>query len=75
MQDLHYPTHFLDLMTLCWSHDPSERPSANQIVGLSERPEFSHLYNVIPLDEGVEVLCGCSTPHQQLMSPFLTPQG
>lgn len=48
-------------MTLCWSHDPNDRPSAAEILAIAQTPEFSHLYNVIHGESGVEVVCGCSS--------------
>lgn len=47
-------------MTLCWSRDPGERPSAKEIVEFAERPEFCALYNVVMLENEADVLCACS---------------
>ena len=53
----------LDLMTLCWSHDPNRRPSANQIVELSSRAEFTQLCSSWALGEGVRACAAVCAPH------------
>lgn len=65
MQELTYPTHVLDLMTLCWSHDPSDRPSAAEIVAIATRPEFCHLQMAVCVEGQLEVTCACSAPFVQ----------
>jgi len=52
--------HILDLMTLCWSRDPFERPSANQIVAFASSPEFCALHSAIELEDGLQTNCACS---------------
>lgn len=49
--DLEYPTLELDLMCLCWSDSPAERPSSAQIFKYSQSYEFSHLMDVAILDD------------------------
>lgn len=49
--DLEYPTLALDLMCLCWSDTPSERPTASQICAYTSSFEFAHLMDVCILDE------------------------
>lgn len=49
--DLEYPTLALDLMCLCWSDSPAERPSTSQILNYSQSYEFSHLMDVSILDD------------------------
>ena len=63
LQDLRYPTHLFDLMTLCWSHDPADRPSATEIVRLASTPEFSNLYEAVPLEARIDVSAVCAAPH------------
>jgi hypothetical protein len=55
-RDLVYPTYFIDLMTLCWSQQPKDRPSISQIVSIVSAPEFTHLLDVISLNENYAVL-------------------
>ena len=40
----------LDLMTLCWSENPSERPSLKEINKYVSSFEFGHLLDVVSLD-------------------------
>ncbi len=49
-------------MCLCWSHDQSDRPSAQEIIDIASRPEFSHLKDVVCIDGQVDVLSACSSP-------------
>ena len=57
-----YPTHVLDLMVMCWSHDQSERPSAPEITEIASSPAFCHLKDVISLKGQVDVLSAASSP-------------
>ena len=57
-----YPTHVLDLMVMCWSHDQSERPSAPEITEIASSPAFCHLKDVISLEGQVDVLSAASSP-------------
>ena len=59
-QEMCYPTHILDLMTLCWSNDPCDRPSASEILALAEIPSFGHLYSAMEMPAGTNVLCACA---------------
>lgn len=49
--DLEYPTLALDLMCLCWSDSPAERPSAANILAYAQSYEFSHLMDVSILED------------------------
>ncbi|CAM1297638.1 Uncharacterised protein g1884 [Pycnogonum litorale] len=51
-----YPLYILDLMTLCWSQQPQDRPSASQIVSISSAPEFVHLIDTVSLNDQMAVL-------------------
>nr|CAD7199937.1 unnamed protein product [Timema douglasi] len=44
-----YPSYMLDLMVLCWSQSPRDRPSASQIVSIASAPEFTHLCDTVSL--------------------------
>ena len=46
-----YPTLMLDLMCLCWSDNPNERPSSADILKYSKSYEFSHLLDVCVLED------------------------
>lgn len=50
-----YPTLMLDLMCLCWSEKPNDRPDAMNILKYSKSYEFSHLLDVTVLEEYQEV--------------------
>ncbi|XP_060525729.1 leucine-rich repeat serine/threonine-protein kinase 1 isoform X2 [Cylas formicarius] len=56
-----YPSYFLDLMVLCWSHQPKDRPSASQIVSIASAPEFTHLSDVVYLKHPASVVASTST--------------
>ncbi|XP_061197490.1 leucine-rich repeat serine/threonine-protein kinase 1-like [Saccostrea echinata] len=58
-RELNYPSHFLDLMSVSWSHDPTERPSAEQIKQIVQCPQFCHLADAISMDTSVNILSGC----------------
>ncbi|KAG1714290.1 Leucine-rich repeat serine/threonine-protein kinase 1 [Nymphon striatum] len=51
-----YPLYILDLMSLCWSQQPQDRPSASQIVSVASAPEFIHLIDVVSLKDHDVVL-------------------
>lgn len=51
-----YPIYILDLMTLCWSQQPQDRPSTSQIVSIASAPEFFHLTDVVSLKDQMAVL-------------------
>ena len=50
-RELSYPSYFVDLMVICWSHQSRARPSASQIVSITSAPEFTHLLDTILLDQ------------------------
>lgn len=52
------PSHFLDIMVLCWSEDPKKRPSASQIVSIFNAPECIHLLDVTALNHQEKAVCG-----------------
>ncbi|CAH1175605.1 unnamed protein product [Phaedon cochleariae] len=55
-----YPSHILDLMVLCWSQQPKDRPSASQIVSIASAPEFTHLCDVVSLRHQAPVVASAS---------------
>ncbi|XP_015840648.1 leucine-rich repeat serine/threonine-protein kinase 1 isoform X3 [Tribolium castaneum] len=55
-----YPSYFLDLMVLCWSQQPKDRPSASQIVSIASAPEFTHLSDVTSLKHEASVVATAS---------------
>ncbi|CAG2250388.1 unnamed protein product [Mytilus edulis] len=55
-----YPSHFLDLMCVSWSHDPENRPTAEQICQISASHQFCHLADAVSLNSSVGILNGCS---------------
>uniref|UniRef100_T1HIN4 non-specific serine/threonine protein kinase n=1 Tax=Rhodnius prolixus TaxID=13249 RepID=T1HIN4_RHOPR len=61
-RETHWPSCILDLMVLCWSHQPCDRPTASQIVSISSAPEFTHLYDVVSLNHSSTILASVSTP-------------
>lgn len=38
-------------MVVCWAAQPVDRPSASQIVSMTTAPEFTHLLDVISLND------------------------
>ncbi|XP_065157528.1 leucine-rich repeat serine/threonine-protein kinase 1 isoform X3 [Atheta coriaria] len=57
-----YPSYFLDLMVLCWSQQPKDRPSASQIVSMASAPEFTHLCDIMSLKHHAPVVASTSAP-------------
>lgn len=51
LQELLYPCNVLDVMVVCWAAQPVDRPSASQIVSMTTAPEFTHLLDVISLND------------------------
>uniref|UniRef100_A0A8R1XUT2 non-specific serine/threonine protein kinase n=1 Tax=Onchocerca volvulus TaxID=6282 RepID=A0A8R1XUT2_ONCVO len=49
--ELLYPCNVLDVMVVCWAAQPMDRPSASQIVSMTTAPEFTHLLDVISLND------------------------
>ena len=63
-QDLALPSYLLDLMCLCWAHDPLDRPSAAEIRRLASTPEFANLYQMTALPAcGVDITVAAAAPH------------
>ncbi|VDN03509.1 unnamed protein product [Thelazia callipaeda] len=61
--ELLYPCNVLDVMVVCWAAQPFDRPSASQIVSMTTAPEFTHLLDVISLnDPDSSVNAGLSFP-------------
>jgi len=58
-QELCYPASILDLMVICWSRDPSDRPPANEIVSYAGRAEFGSLRSSVALSDSLEAVCAC----------------
>lgn len=52
------PSHFLDVIVLCWNEDPKKRPSASQIVSIFNAPECIHLIDVISIGHQEKAVCG-----------------
>lgn len=46
-----FPCNVLDVMVVCWAAQPVDRPSASQIVSMTTAPEFTHLLDVISLND------------------------
>lgn len=44
-------------MISCWAQQPRDRPSASQIVSIASAPEFTHLLDVVSLQNNAAVLC------------------
>ncbi|XP_077977782.1 leucine-rich repeat serine/threonine-protein kinase 1-like [Glandiceps talaboti] len=61
-----YPTYVLDLMTWCWSQDPKHRPSAAQIVNVSNTPEFAHLAEAVSLEYKGDIMAACTATTRKL---------
>ncbi|XP_034249520.1 leucine-rich repeat serine/threonine-protein kinase 1 isoform X2 [Thrips palmi] len=55
-RETQYPSYMLDLMALCWSQQPTDRPSASQVVSISSAPEFTHLCDAVSLDHAETVV-------------------
>ncbi|CAL1529200.1 unnamed protein product [Lymnaea stagnalis] len=53
------PTYILDLMSMCWSHDPDDRPTMEGILGIAKSPQFCHLQDVVTLGPDVSVYAAC----------------
>ena len=71
------PTYLLDLLTVCWSQDPADRPSAASVVTAINSPQFFHLRDILSLGPDVGILCGVAVPSADVMlgrvgSPVLT---
>lgn len=47
----------LDLMVMCWSQNPRFRPSASQMVSIASAPEFTHLLDVVSLENCSNITC------------------
>ena len=77
LQELRYPSHTLDLMTLCWSHDPGDRPSAEQIRDIASGAPFCHLQDVVAMEKDMEAVCACAapTPHDSDIFGDDLPEG
>lgn len=47
-------------MCVSWSHDPENRPTAEQICQISASHQFCHLADAVSLNSSVGILNGCS---------------
>ncbi|CAH1229976.1 ANK3 [Branchiostoma lanceolatum] len=63
-----YPTNILDVMSLCWSHDPHNRPRAADIHKAARCPEFPLLLQAMPVADGPgkTALVACATYSEQV---------
>lgn len=59
-RDLIYPNYMLDLMSLCWSQEPHDRPTASQIVSIASAPEFMQVHAAVQLDSAPSLAGGPS---------------
>jgi len=77
VQELSYPPSILDLMVVCWSRDPNERPSANEIVSYASKPEFCSLLSSVAIGDGLEAICACcvSMATSDNISPHSSTEG
>lgn len=64
-REVMFPSYCLDLMVLCWDHQPKNRPSASQIVSIACAPEFTHLIDVILLPHSDDVLAMVTLNNQK----------
>lgn len=62
LKETTYPSYLLDLMAVCWSQSPKDRPSASQIVSIVSAPEFTHLYDVVSLSHSADVISCTRVP-------------
>ena len=60
IQEANYPSHFLDLMSVCWEQDPLFRPTAAQIRMVASCPQFCHLADAVSMETQAVVLSACS---------------
>ncbi|XP_070186120.1 leucine-rich repeat serine/threonine-protein kinase 1-like isoform X2 [Littorina saxatilis] len=61
------PTHLLDMLTVCWSQEPDNRPSAASVVSMVMSPQFCHLRDILSLGPDVGILCGVSVPAAEVV--------
>ncbi|XP_076455660.1 LOW QUALITY PROTEIN: leucine-rich repeat serine/threonine-protein kinase 1-like [Babylonia areolata] len=61
------PTCLLDLLTVCWSQEPADRPSAASVVSMVTSPQFCHLRDSLSLGPDVGVLCGLALPSTEVI--------
>ena len=50
---------FQDLMSLCWSQEPEERPNMTQVREWVESPEFERLRTEVDLRDVKSISCAC----------------
>lgn len=58
-RDLIYPNYMVDLMSLCWSQEPQDRPTASQIVSIASSPEFMQIHDAVVVPE-----CDLTRPYR-----------
>lgn len=57
-RDLEYlPECMVDLMTRCWAHEPTDRPTISQVVSIISAPEFCALRDVAILADNCAIIC------------------
>ncbi|XP_059175790.1 leucine-rich repeat serine/threonine-protein kinase 1-like isoform X2 [Physella acuta] len=54
-----YPSYMMDLISLCWSQDPEDRPTMEAILGIARSPQFCHMHDVVSLGMDMSVYSGC----------------
>jgi hypothetical protein len=57
-----YSVYFLDLMVLCWSHSPKDRPLAAEIVTFASSPQFLFLRDVVSIGSLTTVVTAIGIP-------------
>ena len=50
---------FQELMSLCWSHEPDDRPRMKQVCDWVESPEFERLRAEVSLKDVKSISCAC----------------
>lgn len=61
------PTYLLDLLTVCWSQEPTDRPSATSVVTMVTSPQFCHLQDTLTMGPDVGILCGVAVPPMEVL--------
>lgn len=69
IKDLIYPSHMIDLMSVCWSQEPHLRPTSSQIVSIASTPEFMQLYDAVALDQNGTITGSCAIHYLTNQAP------
>ena len=59
-----YSVYILDLMVLCWSHAPKDRPTASDIVTFASSPQFLLLRDVVSIGTLTTVVVSIGIPRK-----------